>query len=145
VLVLDFDQDLNEAVVQLEWIGFDRVRGVLRGLGQWQAAEYVTASYALVDAETFASAVASGDDGQVLDVRSPAEWHTGSAPGAHWRYLPDLVAGAPADMEADEPVWIVCASGFRASIAAGLLQRLGYRPVVLADGGVADVLSYLSV
>jgi hypothetical protein len=40
-------------------------------------------------------------------------------------------------------VWVLRASGFRASIAAGLLQRLGYQPVVLANGGVADVLGHL--
>jgi len=39
---------------------------------------------------------------------------------------------------------VVCASGFRASIAAGLLERRGYRPVVLADGGVGDVVRHLS-
>ncbi|HEX8966421.1 MAG TPA: rhodanese-like domain-containing protein [Chloroflexota bacterium] len=141
VLVLDAEQDLHEAVVQLERIGFDRVRGVLRGVEEWQAAGYQMSAYDIVDAETFARKVADGTARQVLDVRSPAEWRTGSVPGATWRYVPDLVAGPPSNFESDQPVWLMCASGFRASIAAGLLERAGYRPMVLAHGGVTDVMA----
>ena len=47
----------------------------------------------------------------------------------------------PIELRADKPVWVLCASGFRASIAASLLERHGYRAVVLAHGGVADVLA----
>lgn len=90
-------------------------------------------------ADAFAAAVSDGNAHQVLDVRSPAEWQTGSVPGAVWRYVPDLLESAPATLTPAEPVWVLCASGFRASIAAGLLQRVGYQPVVLADGGVDDV------
>ena len=142
VLVLDDDQDRQEAVVQLERIGFDRVQGVLGGMAAWRQAGYSLSTYELVDALTFARAVADGSARQILDVRSPAEWQTGSLPGAHWRYVPDLVEGAPSDLEATQPVWLLCASGFRANIAAGLLQRHGYTPIVLATGGVGDVLGH---
>ena len=139
-LVLDPGQDLREAVVQLQRIGFDEVRGVMWGIERWRSASYPAESYRLVTADAFAAAVADENARQVLDVRSPAEWQAGSIPGGLWRYVPDLAQGAPAALDRDQPVWVLCASGFRASIAAGLLQRLGYRPVVLADGGVADVL-----
>lgn len=144
VLVLDADQDLGEAVVQLERIGFDRVQGVLLGLSGWQAAGYDTSAYQVVDAATFARGVADGSASQTLDVRSPAEWQTGSLPGARWCYVPDLVEGVPSELDDTEPVWVVCASGFRASIAAGLLQRQGYTPMVLAEGGMTDVLARLA-
>jgi hydroxyacylglutathione hydrolase len=144
-LVLDSDQDLAEAVIQLQRIGFDRVQGVLWGMQRWQAAGYTTESYTLVSADAFAAAVNDGTAHQVLDVRSPSEWQSGSVPGAHWRYVPDLVDGAPSALDQSEPVWVLCASGFRASIAASLLQRHGCQPVVLASGGVADVLGRLRV
>jgi rhodanese-related sulfurtransferase/glyoxylase-like metal-dependent hydrolase (beta-lactamase superfamily II) len=140
-LVLDPGQDLDEAVVQLQRIGFDRVRGVLWGIQGWWATGYSLNSYALVDADAFAAAIVAGTADQVLDVRSPSEWRAGSIPGANWRYVPDLLDGAPTTFDTSQPVWVLCASGFRASIAAGLLQRLGYQPVVLADGGVADVFA----
>jgi len=138
-LVLDPDQDQHEAVVQLGRIGFDQVRGVLRGLSSWRTAGYAIAAYDVVDADRFANAVVDGSARQVLDVRSPSEWHAGSVPGAIWRYVPDLADGVPDTLTPGEPVWVLCASGFRASIAAALLERQGYRPMVLAEGGVADV------
>jgi rhodanese-related sulfurtransferase len=144
-LVLDADQDLDEAVIQLQRIGFDHVRGVLRGTQGWLEAGYAAASYAQVSAGVFAAAVADGTARQVLDVRSPAEWRSGSLPGAQLRYLPDLLDGAPLAFDPSRPVWVTCASGCRASIAAGLLQRLGYQPVVLATGGVADLLGHLRI
>jgi hydroxyacylglutathione hydrolase len=144
VLVLEPDQDVGEAVVQLSRIGFDRVRGVLRGMASWRTAGYEVASYAVVDTDRFAGAVADGTAHQVLDVRAPSEWQTGSLPGAVCRYVPDLVDSAPPELDPSEPVWVVCASGFRATIAAGLLQRRGYRPVVLSDGGVPDVARRLA-
>jgi rhodanese-related sulfurtransferase len=53
--------------------------------------------------------------------------------------------GIPSDFDSARPVWVACASGFRATIAAGLLERAGYRPVVLASGGVPDVMRRLLV
>jgi rhodanese-related sulfurtransferase len=53
------------------------------------------------------------------------------------------VGGVPDELRADKPVWVLCVSGFRASIAASLLERHGYRAVVLAHGGVSDVLDRL--
>ena len=73
-----------------------------------------------------------GGPSQILDVRSPAEWQAGSLLGARWCYVPDLAERVSDEFDVAQPVWLMCASGFRASIAAGLLQRGGYTPVVLA-------------
>ncbi len=81
----------------------------------------------------------------MLDVRSPAEWDDGHLPGSLHRYLPDLVAGASDEIKPDAEVRVVCASGYRASIAAGLLERAGVRPIVLPHGGVPDMLTELGV
>ena len=85
-----------------------------------------------------------GQASQVLDVRSPAEWQTEHLVGSHHRYLPELAVSPPAELSPDEEVWVACASGYRASIAAGLLERSGYRPVVLLEGGITDVVAALS-
>ncbi len=139
VLVLDDGQDLEEAVVQLGRIGFDEVRGVLRGVASWEKAGFPMERYETVDVEAFARAVDDGSASQVLDVRSPGEWETGSLPGATHGYVPDLLEGLPGGLDPTQPVWLACASGFRASIAASLLERHGARPVVLVEGGVPDV------
>lgn len=140
-LVLEPDQQLDEAVVQLGRIGFDHVRGVLFGLAAWQAEGRPIASYRTVDLTTFAAIAAGGGGEQLLDVRSPAEWAAGHLAGSVNQYVPMLATAVPAQLSADRPVWVACASGYRAAIAAALLQRAGHSPVVLLKGGVPDVIA----
>ncbi|MGH8932292.1 MAG: MBL fold metallo-hydrolase [Egibacteraceae bacterium] len=135
VLVADPDQPADEAVGQLGRLGFDHVRGVRR----W--ADGQGTSYRQVGTREFTAAVRAG--AQVLDVRSPAEWASGRIPGSVHGYVPDLAAGVPEALRQDEPVWTACASGYRATIAASLLERHGFEPVVLSDGGIPDVIERL--
>ncbi len=145
VLVLDPQQDLAEAVVQLARIGYEDVRGVLRGLAGWHASGAPLATLETIDTDRFARAVATGQAPQILDVRTPAEWQAGHLPRALHRFVADLVDGVPPTLRPDQPLWVVCGTGYRATIAASLLQRAGYdRLAVLATGGVADVLDRLA-
>jgi hydroxyacylglutathione hydrolase len=70
-------------------------------------------------------------DRVVLDVRRPDEWRAGHLAGAvhipFWE-----VEGRTGEVPAGE-VWVHCASGFRASIAASLLDRAGRRVVHVDD------------
>lgn len=145
VLVLDAGQDASEAVTQLGRIGFDHVRGVLRGTAGWETAGYPLARDDTVTVDAFAAAIKRGDARQILDVRSPDEWASSHLPGSVHRYLPDLARGAPVELDPAEPVWVACASGYRASIAAGLLEQVGYHPIILVGGGIPDVRQRLVV
>ncbi|MBT8248354.1 MAG: rhodanese-like domain-containing protein, partial [Acidimicrobiia bacterium] len=78
--------------------------------------------------------------GQILDVRDPLEWASGHIDGSAHRYLPDLRDGLAGTVNAGEPVWVICRTGNRSSIAAGLLEGLGVEPIVVATGGVPDVI-----
>jgi hydroxyacylglutathione hydrolase len=73
---------------------------------------------------------------QVLDVREGNE-----SPGSGWINVPYrlLRVAPPAELDAARPVYTICASGPRATLAASLLVREGFdaRPVV--GGGVADL------
>jgi glyoxylase-like metal-dependent hydrolase (beta-lactamase superfamily II)/rhodanese-related sulfurtransferase len=136
-LVLDEDQDTGEAVRQLIRIGYDDVRGVVRptqpGSGE---------SFRLVDTAEFAEAVAAG--AQVIDVRAPDEWEEGVVDGAVLCHLPDLARETPVALDASRPVWVLCGTGFRSSIAGGILESRGFEPVVLWDAGATDVLRHAS-
>jgi glyoxylase-like metal-dependent hydrolase (beta-lactamase superfamily II)/rhodanese-related sulfurtransferase len=139
VVVMNEDQDLDEALRQLGRIGFDDIRGVVRklpemGLGQ--------DSYRLVDTKEFASAVADG--AQILDARAPDEWKLGTVDGSVLRYAPDVARAIPEDLDAEREVWVACETGYRASIAASFLQAKGLEPVVLADAGIVEVLETLA-
>lgn len=77
------------------------------------------------------------DDGlQVLDVREQQEWDAGHLPGAIHRPYHDI-DDVPEGLDPRRPVAVICASGQRAAVATGLLQRLGVGDVLhVVDGGV---------
>jgi rhodanese-related sulfurtransferase len=136
VLVAEPGQDVAEAVTQLAQIGIDAVVGVVRKLGA-----AATERFELVDVAEFVRRLAD-PAAQVLDVRMPSELESVRLTGAVERFLPDLITqGVPAGLDAHRPVLVVCASGRRAVIAATLLARQGYRPVVLTGAGAAEVVA----
>jgi hydroxyacylglutathione hydrolase len=72
---------------------------------------------------------------QMLDVREESE-----EPRTDWPTVPyRLLRIAPPDLDPSRPVFTICASGARATLAASLLVRQGFdaRPVV--GGGVTDL------
>ena len=144
IVVLDPEQSIEEAVIQLGRIGFDQVVGVLRGVATWAAEGRPLESFETVDVAGFAAAIQNGAARQVLDVRAPAEWASGHLNGSVHRYVADLVESVPTELSPNENVWVACGSGYRANIAASLLQRAGYRPVTLRTGGIPDVLEAAS-
>ena len=64
---------------------------------------------------------------QLLDVRAPDEWENGRIPGARHFYLADMRDGLDglAGLEKNKPIAVYCDSGYRADIAASLLQARG--------------------
>jgi hydroxyacylglutathione hydrolase len=144
VLVADSSTDVERAAVLLAQVGFDDVRGVLRDVDAWAASVGPLQQHRVVGLRDIVDAMRSGEAEQVLDVRAPDEWADGHLDGSVHRYLPDLVEDAPDELDPTRPVWVVCDIGTRSSTAANLLRRGGFEPVVLAGGGVPDVLTLLA-
>jgi glyoxylase-like metal-dependent hydrolase (beta-lactamase superfamily II)/rhodanese-related sulfurtransferase len=138
VLVLDDDQDAEEAATALSRIGFDQVRGVMRGVMDWRQSGRRLVTHSTVTARGFLEA--SGSDPQVLDVRSPSEWNDGHLAGSIHCYLPDLARQIPGGLDRTRPLYVGCTTGHRASTAAGLLARAGFRPVVMVGASLLGVL-----
>ncbi|HEX2369445.1 MAG TPA: rhodanese-like domain-containing protein [Acidimicrobiia bacterium] len=139
VLVLDPGQDGAAVYSDLARIGYG-VAGVLRGVDGWADAGLPLESHETAPVDRLAEALEDG--AQVVDVRDPAEWESEHLPGSIHRYVPDLINDL-ADLDRSRPVWVVCATGFRASIAAGLLLREGLEPIVVNGGGVSETLALL--
>jgi len=144
VLAADRGQDVAEAVAQFNRIGFDHVVGVLYDVAGWAEGNGPLATYQQESAKDLAVRIASGEDPQVVDVRAPNEWEESRVDGSLWRYVPDLRDGMPEGLDPDREVHLICRTGNRATIASSLVLQEGFRPVVVAEGGVAEVLAELN-
>lgn len=71
----------------------------------------------------------------LVDVREPAEWDAGHAPGAVLIPLGQL-AVRQSELPRDRELIMVCRSGNRSGTAAALLRRAGLSPVRNMAGGM---------
>ncbi len=129
-LIADTAEQVAEAQRELVRIGIDRPAARATAPVQQLAHGHPLASY---DVATFLDleAARQTSEAQVLDVRSPNEWKDGHVAGAQHIPLHEL-ADRLDDVPA-EPVWVHCASGFRASIAASILAAAGKRVIAIDD------------
>ena len=136
-LVLIVDEDTNPADLQTELVrvGYDEVIGWMRGVDTWVAAGGETTTLAMRPLAEWVE----NPPGQVLDVRDGWEREQTPLAGAVEIHLPDIGAESIGELDPSEPVGVVCASGYRATIAGSLLERLGLSAVVLSDKGAVEL------
>ncbi len=139
VLVLGRPDDWDDAIRQARRIGFDEalIGHLQGGVGAWAEAGLPTRAGGRADIHELARAVSAGGAAAplVIDVRQPAEFESGHVPGASpigAGDLPDKLSGVPRD----QPIFTICASGYRASVAASLLRSAGFEDVTWVAGGV---------
>ncbi len=116
--------------IDLVRIGADRPAGAAgSGLREWAASGELR-SYRRATSAELADEIERADV-VVLDVRRDDEWSTGhfrTAVHVPLDQLDDRLSEIP-----DGEVWVHCASGYRASIAASLLDRAGRRVMLIDD------------
>jgi len=129
-LIGESPEQVADAQRQLVRIGIDRPAGAATGELETLADGIAVRSYPVADFEQ----VAAQPGAQVLDVRRNDERAQGFIGSVHipLNELPDRLGDVPAGK-----VWVHCASGFRASIAASLLDR-GEHEVVHIDDEYAN-------
>jgi hydroxyacylglutathione hydrolase len=127
-LIGETPQHVSDAQRQLIRIGVDRLAGAATGtLDELTAANQERRDY---PRETFTAVTTIGSGDVVLDVRRDDERANGFIPGSAHLPLHSLLSRL--DELPEGRLWVHCASGFRASIAASLLDRAG-RDVVYID------------
>jgi glyoxylase-like metal-dependent hydrolase (beta-lactamase superfamily II)/rhodanese-related sulfurtransferase len=127
-LIGESPEQIAEARLQLVRIGRDELTGAATGRPDELASVEVRRSYPRVDFATAAREL--GDDGVVVDVRRDDEYADGHISDAVHIPLDQLVTRV-GELPPGR-LWVHCASGFRASIAASLLDRAG-RDIVHVD------------
>lgn len=129
-----------DAVAGLLRIGYDRVVGVLDGgVDAWAVDGGPMSSYPVVAARTVAEEVAAGTAGRLLDVRDPNELRDdGRLDEALTIPLGELY-GRLGEVRGAGTLTVLCKSGQRASMAAGLLDAAGIDVRLVARRGASEI------
>lgn len=130
--------DYTEAQRQLHRIGFDRIVGSMDGgMDAWVTSGRALSEFATASIEDMAQWILNGERMTLVDARDDHEWAKGHAPGAVHMYVPDIPHHAT-EIPADAPVAVHCAMGYRAGIAASLLEQAGLTGITRVSGHYAD-------
>jgi len=133
-LVGDTAEDVAEAQRQLVRVGIDRpAAAATGGIAHWGEG-LGRGSFRVSDYAELAAlrSTTPGGGPHVLDVRREDERRDRAIADSQHVPLHELTRRA-LEVPADRDVWVHCASGYRASIAASLLVRAGRRPVLIDD------------
>lgn len=137
ILVAESEDEVDEAVMRLSRVGIESVKGYLRGgiqawansgltLGRVPQISVVELNY-LMDREP---------ELQVIDVRRPAEYASGHAPGAITAPLAQLQEElSTLQLDPAKQTAVICAGGYRSSAATSLLEREGFVNLLNVTGG----------
>src|SRR3989441_12874604 len=138
VLAGGTDSQHADAQRQLHRIVFDSIAGALDGgLDAWQASGRTKSTFETKDVEDMAEWILSAEPMTVVDTRDEHEWAAGHVPGAVHLYVPDVPYRA-GEIPSEAPVAVHCASGYRAGIAASLLEQAGLTRIIHVNGQYSD-------
>ncbi len=136
-LILDDDRRYDEARTELHRIGIDRVAGFLEGgMQTWEGDGRRVRTLPQLSVADLARRRTGNDTLAVLDVRGDDEWKAGHIAGAVHRFAGEIIQGATPSVSEDQPVAVVCGSGYRASVAASILEGRGYGSLANVTGGM---------
>jgi rhodanese-related sulfurtransferase/glyoxylase-like metal-dependent hydrolase (beta-lactamase superfamily II) len=127
----------QEAALRLGRIGFDHVKGYLRGGMEALAGRPdLLWSTERASAPMLAEELASANPPLLLDVRNPREWaskHVAGSVNVPLNHLQERMGEIPRDRR----IAIHCAGGYRSSIGASILHQYGITNLVELAGGLA--------
>ena len=138
VLAGGSDRLHQEAQKQLLRIGFDNVAGALDGgMEAWKASGKELSTFETAGIEDMARWIISGEEVTVVDARDDHEWGSGHVPGAIHMYVPDVPHHAH-EVPTTAPVAVHCGVGYRAGIAASLLEQAGLKRIIHVNAPYED-------
>ena len=134
LLVLEDDEQVHEAVLQLRRVGFDRIAGFLSGgMPAWISRGLPAARIPLVSAGV-ADALTRSGEAILIDVREEGEWQAGHAERSIHIPWHDLRTRHSV-LDPSRHTLVMCKGGPRGSIAASILKMHGFVQVSNLAGG----------
>lgn len=135
ILVAEDLEKINEAVTRLARIGIENVKGYLEGqIFAWDKANLAINQVMQISVDELHSQLEEKANLQLIDVRRPAEYQNGHVPSAvniQLAYLERELS----KIDTQKPTAVICASGYRSSIATSLLARHGFNKLYNVVGG----------
>jgi glyoxylase-like metal-dependent hydrolase (beta-lactamase superfamily II) len=136
VLVAEDPERVREARLRLARVGIESVAGALEGgIEAWQASGRPLGSIEQIAVDELERRLREEQSLEVVDVRRPMEWQSGHIAKARHLPLNDLPRRA-GELSPGDPVAVVCAGGYRSSIATSLLEQQGLRRLTNVVGGM---------
>ncbi len=137
LIVADSYQDAANARLWMQRVGMDRTAAHLAGGMQgWINSGYQTGTVGLISAEYLYQLVNKDKKSFTLvDVRAPLEYETAHIEGSVNIPAPDLRFRSD-EIKKDKPVYLICSTGNRSSLAASILKQKGFDEVHHVPGGM---------
>ena len=137
VLILPPGRNFEEMRTELRRIGYDTIKGWLKGGFQaWLGSGREIQSLPHLSASDLRARLAGPNPPAMIDVRSHEEFQRMKIEGSVNLTFGNLLEPGAHSAALDREVIVVCQSGFRASIAASLLQARGHTQVGILAGGL---------
>ena len=141
IVIVAEDGKEEESVVRLSRVGFDKMKGFLKGgFAAWKVAGEPIDMIIDVEPDELLMDIKHDKNAVVLDVRNPAEFADGHLENADNLPLSDMTDVAQfAGFEDNETLYVNCAGGYRSVIAASLLKREGFHNLRNVLGGWSKI------
>src|SRR5574338_667079 len=138
LLVADDEATIEASVRALVRVGLDCVEGYLRGgMSAWSAAGLPQAHTPQLTPSELHERLARGERFRVVDVRADGEWAGGHIDGAQ-HIMGGFLADRAHELKNDNgPIAVICAAGYRSTVAASVLERAGIQSVYNVTGGMS--------
>lgn len=136
LLVVEDETQLDWVTWHFAYVGLTNFAGYLAGgMKAWDNRGLPLTTLPQVSVQELAKERARF---QLLDVRSASEFENGRIAGAKHKFVAEMRNGVNGDLGLDpnEPIAVYCGSGYRASIAASLMQRDGFKAVCNVPGSI---------
>ena len=135
LLVSQAPTPVEGAIRALIRVGLDGIQGHLAGgISSWRDAGLDMEETPQLSARQLKELLERGSNLTVIDVRSDGEWAEGHIAGSchHMAgFLPQQLDQLPAG-----PLAILCGSGYRSTVVAGVLEQNGFEDVSNVTGGI---------
>jgi hydroxyacylglutathione hydrolase len=135
IVAEDFDS-VRDARTRLARVGLEKVSGYLKdGVLAWYETGLPLATIEQISVEELQHRIEEKSVETIIDVRRAPEWDAGHIEGAVHLPLNHLTESA-LSLNRDAKTAVLCAGGYRSSIACSLLQQLGFRNIANVVGGM---------